>query len=226
MKLTRVVIVCALWVGLGVGRAAATDGNPGIVPIAGPVGHAIYGTLAAKWWQWAAETPAPESALLDTTGANCASHQGREVWFLAGTLDGSPVTRSCAVPRGTYLFFPLANDFYGAFTTDPAAHKTVPYLRSQVTCIADAVVSATIDGVPVNDPQQYLELSIPFAIHLPEDNIFGVTAADVPHLLLAPAVDEGYYLYLKPLAPGAHTIHFTAESCGGPQDVTYTLTVD
>jgi hypothetical protein len=222
------VIICAMLVGLGVGRAEAND-NPGIIPIAGPGPHANYGSLAAAWWRWAAQTPAPDSAVLDTTGANCAKNQIGPTWFLAGTNDGSSVTRTCTVPSGKSLFFPLENDFYGAFITDPARTKSESFLRSQVVCVEQAIVTATIDGVPVNDPAQYLEKSTLFSLQLPEDNIFGVTADLVPKLILTPVVDEGYYLYLSPLTPGTHTIQFTADpngsTCALPQDVTYTLTV-
>jgi hypothetical protein len=224
MKLTHTFLAIVTVLGLGLGRAKADNTNPGIVPNAGSTAQA-YSSLAAKWWQWAAETPSPENQVLDETGANCAVNQRGSVWYLAGTFDQNPVSRTCTVPRGKYLFFPIANDLEGAFTTDPGPHKAVPYLRSLVTCVADAVIGATIDGVPVNDPQQYLEFSTPFSIQLPEDNMFGLTADEDPQLLLAPAVDEGYYLYLAPLAPGAHTIHFTSEACGSALDVTYTLTV-
>ena len=223
MKLTQTFLAIVTVLGLGLGRAEAQESNPGIVPN-GP----IYGQLAANWWVWAAETQANKAAILDTTGKDCGSNQKGDVFFLAGTLDGSPVTRTCKVPKGVSLFFPLSNDFYGAFLTDPADQRTEEFIRSQVECIAGAVVTATIDGVPVNDPEQYLEKSALFSLQLPKKNIFGVTAAQVPDLTLSPSVDEGYYLLVKPLAPGAHTIQFTAapgESCGGTQDVTYHLTV-
>jgi hypothetical protein len=204
-----VVVVCAVWVGLGA-RYAEANNNPGVVPIDGSAQRAVYGNLAAAWWQWATETPTNKNALVDTTGKNCASNQTGSVWFLAGTLDGSSVTRTCTVPQGTYLFFPLSNDFYGAFLTDPADQRTEDFVRSQVECIEGAIVTATIDGVPVNNPQHYLETSSLFSIQLPKNNVFGVTAAEVPKLTLSPVADEGYYLYLYPLAPGYHTIHFTA----------------
>jgi hypothetical protein len=224
MKLTGMVIICAMWIGLGVGRAQAAD-NPAVVPF----DPTVYGNLAANWWEWAAETQANKSAVLDTTGKYCGSNQKGNVFFLAGTLDGSSVTRNCtSVPAGTFLFFPLSNDFYGAFLTDPADQRTPAFVREQVACMTGAVVTATIDGVPVNDPEQYLEESALFSLQLPTKNIFGVTAAQVPQLTLSPAADQGYYLLLKPLSRGTHSIQFTAEpgtSCGGTQNVSYTLYV-
>ena len=232
MKATRTFITITAIVsclGLGIGTAAAKGGNPGIIPINGNALGRIYSDLGAAWWKWALQTPAAKSAVIDTTGANCGTNQADHLWFLAGTLFGGTVSRTCKIPNGTFLFFPLANDIDGAFLTDPDNERTEAFVRSQTVCILGTELHAEIDGVPVNNPQQYLEQSPLFIIHFPTDNVFGVTAADVPALTLDPAVDRGYYLFLEPLTPGRHTIHFSTApgtaACGPTQDVTYHLTV-
>ena len=235
MKITRTfLIITAIVACLGVGRAVAKGGNPGIVPHNANAHGKSYGELAAAWWQWAAETPTPDNALIDDTGANCTKNQTDHVWFLAGSFGSDPVTRTCKVPNGTFLFFPLVNDAYFAFLNDPDDQRTEDFVRSQTTCIVGAELTAEIDGVTVNDPAQYLGESPLFTVHLPTDNIFGAVEGtgpgQVPLLTLDPSVDRGYYLYLNPLTPGRHTIHFTsAQGAGCPdtptQDVTYILTV-
>jgi hypothetical protein len=204
--------------------------NPGIAPINSHPHGLSYSQWAAAWWTWALQTPASINPLLDTTGADIAVNQTDHVWFLAGSLSqsGKPVVRTGTIPAGTALFFPLTNFFYGAFTTDPESTKTDSAMRSQVTCIKGAGLSVTIDGKPVRCPNQYLEFSTFFKVQLPVDNIFGVTAAEVPELKLEPVVDEGYYLFLPPLPPGRHTIHWVVTplgSCAYPNDITYNLTV-
>jgi len=66
-------------------------------------------------------------------------------------------------------------------------------------------------------------------VQLPEDNIFGYTPEQVPELLFSPSVDQGYYLFLWPLPPGEHEIHWEAAwTCpfgGFTIDATYSLTV-
>jgi hypothetical protein len=49
----------------------------------------------------------------------------------------------------------------------------------------------------------------------------------IPELLLSPSAEQGYYLFLYPLAPGPHKIRWVASGCtaGGFQDITYNLTV-
>ncbi|HVX96356.1 MAG TPA: hypothetical protein VHK47_15695 [Polyangia bacterium] len=216
-----------LAVGLGASGARAAD-NPGIVPIDANAQGRSYRELSAAWRKWAFETPAPESALLDTTGANCSKRQTDSIWFLAGTIAGGTVVRTCTVPADTYLFFPLANHVYGAFLTDPDQQRTEAFARSQTACILGAQIAADIDGVPVSNPAQYLVQSPLFTVQLPPNNAYGITTSDAPALTLDPAVDRGFYLFLTPLPPGRHTIHFASapgSSCATAQDVTYDLTV-
>jgi hypothetical protein len=217
-----------LWLSLIAGAVDART-NPGIAPIQSKPHGQTYSAWAAQWWQWALEIPASVNPVLDMTGQYCAQGQSNHVWFLAGLFfGGGSVTRTCTVPTGTALFLPLINSAYFAFLTDPPEQRTEAFLRSQVTCVEDAVFSfVEIDGVAISDPQQYLEKSVLFDVVLPTDNVFGATAADIPELTLSPSVDEGFYLFVLPLPPGSHTIRWRASSaaCGTVQDITYHLTV-
>jgi hypothetical protein len=192
-------------------------------PFGFPAGQS-YSQLGAHWWQWALTQPADKSPLNDATGANCASGQQGLVWFLVGSSDpsGAPVKRSCTVPYGKTIVFPIANSEYSAFTTDPPDQRTESFVRSQVTNVESATnLSVEIDGIPVVTPKAYLEKSTLFSVTLPDNNIYGLPAGFV----LSPSVDEGYYIALQPLTPGHHTLHFHADWAPAPQEVTYDLTV-
>src|SRR3954466_9484347 len=98
MKSTPSIIVTALWLSLATAPAIAqTNHNPGIGPINARAHGKTYSQLAAAWWIWALQTPTPEHAGVDPTRATCASNQTHHVWFLAGTFDGAPVTRTCTI---------------------------------------------------------------------------------------------------------------------------------
>lgn len=228
MKHTGVLVAAGLLVvGLAISGARAAD-NPGVIPVDANAEGRSYPELAAAWRKWALETPAPSNAVLDTTGAACASHQTTPVWFLAGTIAGGTVARACTIPANTLLFFPVANQFFGAALTDPDDRRTEAFARSQTACIVGAQIAAEIDGAPVSNPAQYLVESPLFTVHLPPNNAYGITASDAPDLTLDPAVERGYFLFLNPLPPGPHTIHFSSapgSSCAVTQDVTYQLTV-
>ena len=207
-----------------VAQPSSQDNNPRIAPIQSHPDGKTYSQWAAAWWQWALQTPASINPLLDK--GDCSVGQKGHVWFLAGTLSGETVVRSCTVPTGTSLFFPLINAAYGAFLTDPPEQRTEAYLRQQVAYIKEpTLLEAEIDGVPVKNPTQYLEESPLFDVQLPKDNIFGVDENLVPQLLLSPSVDRGYYLFLKPLNPGQHTITWKAKIGDLEQNVTYNILV-
>jgi hypothetical protein len=182
-----------------------------------------YSVHAADWWKWALAQTVDTSAVLDETGANCATGQTGSVWYLAGTFSGLPTLRQCTVPFRTTLVIPVINAAYFAFPSDPKPKRTEAYLRKQVADIADATdLELTIDGVSVPDVASWYEESIVFGLTLPADNVFGVPSGTV----LDPAVDAGYYVAVDDLSPGQHTIHFHAEAPDGfVVDVTYELTV-
>lgn len=183
-----------------------------------------YPDWAALWQKWAFGTPADHNPVLDTTGADCAVNQPVPgVFFLAGTFDGSTVTRSCTVPVGTAFLVPMLNKVFFAQQSDPPEQRTEAFVRSQVTCVETSpVLSLSVDGQSLANPRSYLEKSTLFSLALPPNNVFGV-----PPQLLSPAADEGYYGFVEPLTPGAHVVHLTASSaaCGATQDATYNLNV-
>ena len=198
--------------------ALASNPNPGVAPAGSSLQGLTAGEWSAKWWRWALETPADESPLLDTTGANCAVAQAGHVWFLAGTLGpGAPVVRTCTIPAGTSLFFPAANAFCvaegdGTFETQQACAAA---FLAELTSM-----SVEIDGAPVSALDSYRAPSPAFDLILPDNNVFGAPAG-----VYTPTAADGFYLMLRPLASGQHTIHIRAEFGADAVDVTYLLTV-
>jgi len=192
-----------------------------------------YGQWAAEWWQWALGVPAPTNPLLDTTGEFCGQRQVGNVWFLAGSFETDPVVRECNVPRGKALFFPLVNVFYGAFLNDPPEFRTEDFVRDFGTCpFPVSGLSVVVDGFAIPNPERFFtgeggSRSPLFNVQLPPDNVFGVDETVIPELVLSPVAEEGYYILLRPMSPGNHTIQIAAQGCfeGFSQDITYNLTV-
>jgi hypothetical protein len=198
--------------------AAAQQPPPALPPTAHPYGQS-YSEWAADWWQWALSQPAATNPLVDATGAQCANEQHGQVWFLAGTITSGPVTRSCTVPAGTALLLPVINAFFcvdpgGVDPGEAALRANVAYVRSATD------LTATIDGTTVSNLEAYYEESAIFAVTLPDDNIF-----DAPGGVYGPCVDAGFYLVVRPLPPGEHTIHFAGTVDGFSVDVTYHIRV-
>ena len=247
-RLLVLAILVIPLVGLNAYPAVAADSHHGPRALIAPIGTEpagqTYGRWAAEWWQWALGIPAATNPILDTTGAHCAQRQVDKVWFLAGSFGPDPVVRNCDVPAGKALFFPLINYFYGAFLNDPPETRTEEFVRNAGSCTVPAEISVEIDGFMVHRPTRFFtgasgSQSPIFNVQLPPGNVFGGVpeppAPDgdppppphIPELVLSPSAEQGYYLFVRPLSPGAHTIRWTASGCnpGFSQDITYHLMV-
>ncbi|MDH4153802.1 MAG: hypothetical protein OEV01_08475 [Nitrospira sp.] len=212
-------------------RAEQPHSQPLITPINTSPADQSYGRWAAEWWQWALGVPAAVSPLTDTTGEHCAQRQVDQVWFLAGSLTG-PVVRRCQVPAGKSLFFPLINIVYGAFLNDTPETRTEEFVRAAGSCTDPAQISAWIDEFQVPNPTRFFtgpsgSQSPFFNVQLPPGNIFGLDENVAHDLVLSPSAEQGYYLFVRPLHSGVHTIRWIASGCtpGNSQDITYYLTV-
>ena len=188
------------------------------------------GELAADWFVWALEKPTDVNPTQGeySGGPKCdgqplSDAPGRK-WFLAGTFDGSEVTRNCTAPVGTQFFFPIAN----SFCAEPPGTFTEEYYRQCANEFVDAVladpelsITVTVDGKEVKGNRIVRADSPLFTFTLPEDNIFGAPPG------VYEGVGAGLWVALPPLPPGEHTIHFevSAPSVGFSQNNTYYLTV-
>jgi hypothetical protein len=187
--------------------------------------------LSAEWEQWALSIPTSENPLLDTTGQNCVVGQRGAVWFLAGVFGGGTAIRTCSVPEGKILFFPVINSVQinAPNVCGQTSAQSVSELRSMAAPTIDGAtnLSVTVDGVAIKNLRRVK--SEVFEVALPENNVFIAPCfpLPVPAGIYSPAVDDGIYVLLKPLPLGHHTLHFHAEnpSAGFSLDVTYNLTV-
>jgi hypothetical protein len=222
-------------VGLNTHPAVASGPHhfpPLIAPIWTLPAGQTYGRWAVEWWQWVLGVPAATNPNLDTTGKHCAQRQVDKVWFLAGSFGSDPVVRDCNIPAGKALFFPLINNVFVAFLSDPPAERTEEFVRAKANCTVPAEISVKIDGFTVPRPTRFFtgasgSQSPFFNAQMPPGNIFGADENAIPELVLSPSAEQGYYLFVLPLSPGSHTIHWTASGCtpGNSQDITYNLTV-
>jgi hypothetical protein len=204
-------------------------------------GAAASGTaaeLAVAWTQWAYSKPVGVSPLIGEyeggpkcDGTPVSPTQGKQ-WFLAGTSNGSEVVRTCTMPVGTHLFFPVVSVVGFPFPNAP--DETPETERALAIAYIDEVLAApdfsmlvTVDGkmVKSNRIVRAGNISGPFfTLTLPEDNVVGVLAGEYE------ATANGLWVTLPPLPPGEHTIHFemsaTTTTFGRvTQDNTYNLTV-
>lgn len=212
---------------------------PRIAPIRSRPEGQTYGRWAAEWWQWALGVPADVNPGIDDNGEFCDQRQVGDVWFLAGTFPilGFPpeVERECTVPGGKSLFFPLINIGYFASLSDAPERRTEEFLREQARCPFPVELFVEIDGFEIRRATRFFtgargSQSPFFNVQLPPGNILGADETVIPQLVFSPSAEEGYYLFVRPLAPGEHRIEWIAKGCTADgvvtQEITYNLTVD
>jgi hypothetical protein len=223
--------VCVTFVSVVVGiipfvPAESSSNNQNMYAIDSKPYNLTYSEWTAKWWQWAYSIPKEVNPVVDTDGKNCAQGQSGTVWFLAGTFGGS-VVRECTIPAEKSILFPVLNSMC---STVEHGFKTDRELRTCADGYQDDVteLKATVDGVELQGLDKAHRVQSPlFTLTLPENNALGLEAG--PTL----AVSDGNWVFLKPLTPGKHEIHFSGSSVdfttGAPNtfatEATYRLTV-
>ena len=207
--------------------AAALMGASAPAPAADD-SHESFRALTAQYWQWATSIPLPLNPLTDATGANCMVGQRGPVWFLATSFTPAPVSRTCTIPEGTTLFFPIL----GAININTPNlgqgpdNKSVADLRAEVALIVDGVqrVKVLLDNREIKQVRRVR--SVPFTVAFAQDNLFGIPGI-VPGFPYSPAVDDGYYVKLNGLSEGMHHLRFEGElpAFGFSVTVDYVLNV-
>jgi hypothetical protein len=167
------------------------------------------------WWQWAGSFDIDQSPIADETGELCSSRQGGAVWFLAGTYGTRRTIRTCKVPRGKYLFFPLIN-YVVMPRNRPVDCKAVTEEAAAVTDGPSNLI-VEVDGVRVSALETYRQATT---------TCFDMGALTEKKYRVFPSAANGYYVMLRPLTRGKHTINFGGILPSMQQAVTYTLQVD
>ncbi|MEO7108667.1 MAG: hypothetical protein ABIZ09_19995 [Rhodoferax sp.] len=179
-----------------------------------PPGDSLFGASQAewsiKWWQWAFSFERVRSPISDRTGVMCASRQSGDIWFLAGTYGTARTERTCTVPEGKTLFFPLIN--YVSFLGENSEENCM-LLGGRVAALTNnaSALVLVVDGNPFKSL---------------ESHRFATTCFSLVPGQPADAVANGYYVALRPLAKGRHVLSFGGLLPNMTQDVTYSITVE
>jgi hypothetical protein len=230
------VLLAGLLAALVTTATAAAQGPPIDTRVIPPNASAFgksYGQWSAEWWRYVYSIPVPNNPLFDETGAKCGVGQSGSVFFLVGVINTTgSAERNCSVPVGKALFFPVLNtEFDNVF---PPGALTVAELRDEATQQMNgaANLSAVLDGRAIGGLESataspFRTPSPVFSVTFPENNIPQSFGFDVPAGTYSPFVGDGFYLMLKPLTPGQHTLHFhgSVPAASFTVDIVYHLTV-
>jgi hypothetical protein len=172
--------------------------------------------LSVKWWQWLFSIPPDDNPILNDNPCNVK--QSGPFFYLVGTFGGS-AERTCSIPEGKAIFFPVINVVATLDENDPA-FDTIAEVKKAVKDYIDQAtgLKATVDGTDINLDNLRVQ-SQQFKFRVGEDNILGAPAGTYV------AVSDGYWIALKPLSVGEHTIQFSGNVGDFSVDVTYHIIV-
>ena len=188
--------------------ASAADMIP--LPAKTPVEGLSQTEWSQRWWQWAFSFERSKSPIADLSGDRCGSRQVGNVWFLAGSYSTNRIERTCRVPAGKTLFFPLINYVYFHQGDDPPDCPSLVRKAAKLTDRPGALV-LEIDGKRIDKLETY-RLATPCFSVVPGE------AVD--------AAANGYYVALAPLPKGEHTLNFGGILNNFTQAISYRLLVE
>jgi hypothetical protein len=218
MTVTRTAARAAATIGLlAIALAGCGDGDadPGpsaqpsaVTSLPGEGASEPEQTLPARWWNWAGDAPEGKNPVADSSGEHCAQGQPDDVFFLAGTFGETGVTRTCEVPAGKPVYFPLLNQVClvkGKQSDEKAMEK----------CALFGDGKATLDGVLMDAEEQTSGARFDFRPR--KGNDLELDSGD--------AVAWGIWVGPVKLEKGEHTIEIAGETGDFEVGVTYELTV-
>lgn len=204
-----------------------------------------YGEWAAEWAKWAYSFPEGMNPIQDETGEYCGLGQSGKVWFLAGSEGLTGVERTCTIPAGRAIFYPIITATWVDFPGDEIySDEEVSWIMASLTGAGDHACKITSTLDTLTDMPNVGEVPAPVTarlrplvraqspkstIVLPEDNLFGIDSGKNERLIV-----EGYWVMLPPLTPGEHVLKFNGAGCDADDEtftknfeveVTYILTV-
>ena len=139
----------------------------------------------------------------DSNGRFCDRNQNDpNTWFLAGTLGGK-AERACKIANGKAILFPAINDLI-SFDENL---NTEPDLRSYAKADLDeaTILEVIVDSFQLTDVKNYRIQSNLFSVMIPSDIQGALVSGETK------SISDGYWVFLKPLPVGLHTISFKGE---------------
>jgi hypothetical protein len=210
--------------------ADRTNGNAAVFsPNAHPHGKS-YAEWSAVWWQEFMVFGCADNPFHNPD--NILFYQAGPVYFMAG-LSQTGGSVNVTVPHGKAILFPLFN-YINDYPCPDANFQPEPgqtleeFLTEGAIAALDGVTNleVTVDGASVSGLENYLFVSELFYFTGSPD-LAGCFDGCVTGTS-QPAVSSGYFVMLKPLSKGVHTVHYHAEFpfFGAVQDGTFNITVE
>jgi hypothetical protein len=234
------LVACAAFALVVSVTAAGGSTSPLVFPKpAHPYGASMT-TWAERIGQWIYGQPFDHNPAFDQTGADCAVAQSGPVWFIPPIFapPGTPrpliqnASRTCSIPEGRAVLLDIGAVVDDFPCPDPSFHPApgqslFDFLIADVKPLLDSVneLDVTIDGQQVPDVLGY-RFTSPDLFKITGDLSLQATLDSCITGAPQDAVIDGFFMMIKPLTPGDHTVivHGT-NTFGDNRTFTYHLTI-
>lgn len=185
-----------------------------------------YGEWGASWWQAAFAIPVVNDEHPILSGGGFAGE--KRTVFLAAYV-GEARTIDVTIAAGSALFVPVINAECSVIEPDPYHGDNETSLRACANGHMDQTSgrAAELDGKQVQVDHYRVQSPLFTFGPLPEDNLLEYLGLDNTVGATSDSVDAGYYLLLRPLKQGEHTLRVLAtfDEFSAPIDTTFIITV-
>ena len=205
---------CAIFVGvllltLPIVTTAANNSQTLFVPGDSPYGKSFL-DWAKEWWKWNFSLDKSVHPIIDPNPEKCASqNQSANVRFLpVPDPTVTEFTFTCTVPQGKAIVVANLNtgESDSCITPGDKAIKDAATGGQK-----GASLKVWLDGVNQNYSLNDMRVTSDFFnLSFAKNNI-----ANAPEGTCKAMID-GYYIFLKPLTPGKHNLHFDSEVTNNP----------
>ena len=248
LSIVSLLLIMPLMVVLGLNFVKAQGTDPYTFPVNSSPYGIPYKDWTAKWAAWLDGLPKSYNwDFKNAPGVNyvpkdCSYGQdpSNPVFFLPwiGPQQGTTASLTCVVPQNKAIL--ISVDAGTSDYSDPNVKSKTPDELIKIVSKGNVYpvrFDATMDGHPldlINDETHKVTSGL-FDLILPKDNVWGEPEGPDK------AITQGWWIMLKPLPPGEHTVHYTTgyrDSRSDPtippgqgnlapyiQDVTYHLKV-
>jgi hypothetical protein len=198
--LILILLMCTFLIALTVVNIRANPSAPSFPTNSAPYGIP-YSDLPKKYWEYQLLIPSAKHPNNGYAPEKCTINQHGPIWFLPDIVQGGEI-RSCTIPAGKAILFTIESGQCNYGSDLPAGGNDQDLRRCAVEGNDYAVISASIDGIPLSNPSQYRVQSGYFNLTVPEDNFIGNKPGTWRSYV------DGYFILVKPLPPGKHIIEW------------------
>jgi hypothetical protein len=185
-----------------------------------PIGR-TWAEWTAEWWKWILEIPKPLNPGYDVDGTLLQKTQQKysDPFFLVGTYGGK-ARRNIRIEEGKSILLPVIN-VTTSFAEAPAL-KTEEELLTYVEENTNDLLNkrAVIDGTEIGQLDNYRVRSDFFTFTFPYNNIYNASPGRTT------GISDGYWLFLRPLIAGSHTLHTSGSCLAGKIRIEVQYTID